>query len=40
MISQAVNGVSLSLLRADVFIDVCVGLAGRRIERSAVCFGL
>jgi hypothetical protein len=33
MISQAVNGVTLSLLRADVFIAVYVRLAGRRIER-------
>jgi len=32
MISQAVNGNTLSLLRADGFIAVYSGLAGRRME--------
>jgi hypothetical protein len=32
MISQAVNGHNISVLRADVFIAVFSGLAGRRIE--------
>jgi len=31
MISQAVNGHTLGLLRADVFIAVNSGLAGRRM---------
>jgi hypothetical protein len=33
MISQAVNGVALNLLRGDVFIAVYVELAVRRLER-------
>jgi len=32
MISQAVNGANLSMLRAGVFIAVFARLAGRRIE--------
>jgi hypothetical protein len=40
MISQAVNRITLNLLWGDAFIPVYAGLAGRRIERTAVCFGL
>jgi hypothetical protein len=40
MISQSVNGITFSLLRVDDFTVVYVELAGRRIERTAACFGL
>ena len=35
MISQAVNGITLNLLRGDVFIAVYAELAGRRIDPEA-----
>jgi hypothetical protein len=40
MISQAVNQITLNLLWGDAFITVYAELAGRRIERTAVCLGL
>jgi hypothetical protein len=40
MISQAVNGIALNLLRGDIFIVVYAELAVRRLERTAACFAL